>query len=126
MSTSVTLIPGTGATVLDAGREIVRGFKLAERWQKQGKRREAEEVYGGILTIEPKHLGSLCPLGAVYQQHGRRKETVAPFRRAAAIHAHAFGRWRRRTCKREPLPEAIEIAVAKAGARSRPMASNHA
>jgi tetratricopeptide (TPR) repeat protein len=185
MSTRVTLIPETAATAPDACRDIARGFKLARRWQQQGKRHEAEPVPCRILTLEPKYFGSLCGLDAVYKQQGRRQ--AALFRRAAtrapgspAIHTdlgvilanrdqpeeavtcfekalsdpdaaqthnhraqrpltptssiavrqpiyrHAVGRWRRRAREREPLLEAIEIAVAKAGARSRPMASNHA
>ena len=83
MSTS-TLNSGTGANAPDGRRDIARGFKLARRWQQQGKWREAEQVYGSILTVEPKHFGSLCGLGAVYKQLGRRAEAVALFRRAAA------------------------------------------
>jgi tetratricopeptide (TPR) repeat protein len=83
MSTSA-LIPGTAANAPDGRRDIARGFKLARRWQQQGKWREAEQVYGSILTVEPKHFGSLCGLGAVYKQQGRRPEAVALFRRAAA------------------------------------------
>ncbi|HXW28587.1 MAG TPA: tetratricopeptide repeat protein [Xanthobacteraceae bacterium] len=83
MSTS-TLNSGTGANAPDGRRDIARGFKLARRWQQQGKWREAEQVYGSILTVEPKHFGSLCGLGAVYKQQGRRAEAVALFRRAAA------------------------------------------
>jgi tetratricopeptide (TPR) repeat protein len=84
MSTSATLIPGPAATAPDGRRNIARGFELARRWQQQGKWREAEQVYGSILTVEPKHFGSLCGLGAVYKQQGRREEAVALFRRAAA------------------------------------------
>jgi Flp pilus assembly protein TadD len=83
MSTS-TLIPGTAADAADGRRDIARGFKLARRWQQQDKRRDAEQVYGSILTVEPKHFGSLCGLGAVYKQQGRREEAVALYRRAAA------------------------------------------
>jgi tetratricopeptide (TPR) repeat protein len=79
-----TLIPGTAANAPDGRRDIARGFKLARRWQQQGKWREAEQVYGSILTVEPKHFGSLCGLGAVYKQQGRREQAVALFRRAAA------------------------------------------
>ena len=42
------------------------------------------------------------------------------------VHGRIVSRWRRHTHERGPLLEVIEIAVAKAGARSRPMASNHA
>ena len=58
MSSSVTLIPATIATVPNARGDIARGFKLARRWQQQGKWREAEEVYRSILTVEPKHFSS--------------------------------------------------------------------
>ena len=144
MSTRVTLVPGTVATAPDARRDIARGFKLARRWQQQGKWREAEQAYDGILTVELKQ-----GLGAVYKQQGRRKEAVALFRRPAAgapdspdirtdfgvILANLDQPEEAVTCfekalsahpDRGPLLEAIEIAVTKAGARSRPMASNHA
>jgi Flp pilus assembly protein TadD len=78
------LMPGTAANGPDGRRDVARGFKLATRWRQQGKWREAEPVYGSILTVEPKHFGSLCGLGAVYKQRGRREEAVALFRRAAA------------------------------------------
>ena len=83
MSTS-TLIPGTAANAADGRRDIARGFKLARRGQQQGKWRDAEQVHGSILTVEPKHFGLLCGLGAVYKQQERREEAVALFRRAAA------------------------------------------
>jgi hypothetical protein len=41
MSTSVTLIPETVATAPDTRRDIARGFKLARRWQQQGKAAKA-------------------------------------------------------------------------------------
>jgi len=83
MFTSATLITGNAANAPEGRRDIARGFELARRWQQQGKWREAEQVYGSILTVEPRHFGSLCGLGAVYKQPGWHEETVALFRRAA-------------------------------------------
>jgi tetratricopeptide (TPR) repeat protein len=81
MSINATIISGTTANGSDGCREIARGFKLARRWQQQGKWREAEQVYASFLT---RHFASLAGLGAVYKQQGRREEAVALFRRAAA------------------------------------------
>jgi Tfp pilus assembly protein PilF len=83
MFTSTTLLSETAANALEARRDTARGFKLARRWQQQDKWRWAEQLYGSILTVEPRHFGSLWGLGAVYKQ-SRREEAVALFRRAAA------------------------------------------
>jgi tetratricopeptide (TPR) repeat protein len=84
MSTSAKRTLRAASNAPDGRRDIARGFKLAGRWQQQGRWHQAEQVYGSILTVEPKHFGSLCGLGAVCKQLGRREEAVALFRRAAA------------------------------------------
>lgn len=89
MSTNAKISAGAGSNVPDGRRDIARGFRLARRWQQQGKWHEAEQVYGSILTVDPKHFGSLCGLGAVYKQLGRREEAVALFRRAVAAAPHS-------------------------------------
>jgi len=47
--------------------------------------------YGSILTVEPKHFGSLRGLAAVYKQQGRRKEAVSHLGRALTIHTSFAG-----------------------------------
>jgi tetratricopeptide (TPR) repeat protein len=120
MFTSATLISGSAANAPDGRRDIARGFKLARRWQQQGKWREAEQVYGSVLTVEPRHFGSLCGPGAVYKQQGRREEAAALFRRAAAS-----ARWRRYANQLGPLLEALETAAPHASSPSGPMAPDH-
>jgi len=73
-----------GASNAPGGCDIARDFHLARRWQQECKWQDAERLYGSILTVAPKHVGSLCGLGAVYKQQGRREEALALFRRAAA------------------------------------------
>jgi|SRR5215469_197464 len=84
MFISATVIAGNAANPPEGRRDIARGFEVARRWQQQGKWREAVQVYGNVLTVEPRHFGSLCGPGAAYRQQGRREEAVALFRRAAA------------------------------------------
>jgi tetratricopeptide (TPR) repeat protein len=84
MFSSTTLISESAANALEGCRDIARGFKLARRWQQQGKWRGAEQLYGRVLTVRPRHFGSLWGLGAAYKQQGQREEAVALFRRAAA------------------------------------------
>jgi tetratricopeptide (TPR) repeat protein len=75
----------TPATESNQQSQIGRVFDAARTLQSQGKLREAEELYGHILKVEPQHVAALFRLGTLRTQQGRHVEAVAAFRRAAAI-----------------------------------------
>jgi hypothetical protein len=126
MFASATLISESAAAP-DGRRDIARDFKLARRWQQQGKWREAEQVYGSILTVEPRHFGWLCGLGAVYNNRTERLVTsAAAIEVRQPFYRHAVGRWRRYANELGSLLEALETAAPHASSPSGPMAADHA
>jgi tetratricopeptide (TPR) repeat protein len=85
MAKNANIAASAAPRARDGQDDLARGFALARRYQRQGKWREAEQLYASILAIDPSHFGSLCGLGAVCKQQEKREDAVALFRRAAAI-----------------------------------------
>ena len=141
MSTSVTLVPET-ATAPDAPRGIARGFKLARR----GRPDDASVCFGlaialpklngfedsiiwtqKALALDPSKVEFHHAIGGTGTRrcHGRRRGASNARRPRVweGVKPQACNNCHARACGLSP--EAIEIAVAKAGARSRPRAANH-
>jgi tetratricopeptide (TPR) repeat protein len=78
----------TPVTESDRQVRIGQAFDAARTLQSQGKLREAEELYGRILKVEPQHVAALFRLGALRAQQGKREAALAAFRRAAAVSAN--------------------------------------
>jgi protein O-GlcNAc transferase len=57
-------------------------FRKAMSLYQGGRMREAEQLYCGILSEEPRHFGCLYHLGLIRAQQNRLEEAVALFRRA--------------------------------------------
>jgi tetratricopeptide (TPR) repeat protein len=57
-------------------------FAAAVAHDRQGSRREAEQLYRAVLEAQPAHAGALHRLGATCMQSGRGEEALALLRRA--------------------------------------------
>jgi tetratricopeptide (TPR) repeat protein len=79
----------TPATELNRQVWIGRAFDDARTLQGQGKLREAEDLYGRILEVEPQHVAALFRLGVLRAQQGRREEAVGTFRCTADVAANS-------------------------------------
>jgi tetratricopeptide (TPR) repeat protein len=53
--------------------------------QRQGRLREAEQVYRAVLQMAPDHAGAMHQLGTLCRQKGEFEEAVALLRRAVAL-----------------------------------------
>jgi tetratricopeptide (TPR) repeat protein len=64
-------------------------FALALQYHQAGNLRQAEQVYGQILQMDPRHADSHHMLGAVAYQQGLHNQAVVFFRRALELNPSA-------------------------------------
>jgi tetratricopeptide (TPR) repeat protein len=79
----------TPSSDLSRQGQIARAFAAARTLQAQGKLRDAEELYGRIVEIEPQHVAALFRLGVLRAQQGHREQAIRVFRRAADMAANS-------------------------------------
>ena len=84
-------------------------FKEAVRFHKQGKLKEAEQLYRSILKVNPNHLDSINNLGIILHNHFKFDEAEVIFRKAIKIkpdYAEAYYNFGNTLLKLEKLDEA--------------------
>jgi tetratricopeptide (TPR) repeat protein len=64
---------------------VPQAFGTATSLHRQGRLREAEQVYRAILQLDRNHVGSLHYLGVICNQHGRPDEAERLVRQALAL-----------------------------------------
>jgi tetratricopeptide (TPR) repeat protein len=64
---------------------VPQAFGAATSLHRQGRLREAEQVYRAILQLDRNHVGSLHYLGVICNQHGRPGEAERLVRQALAL-----------------------------------------
>lgn len=75
----------SGGAVVDQERLFAQGRTA----QNGGNLRQAEALYGRLLTLSPRHVGALNGLAVIHAQTGRLETAVAYFGRALAIEPQA-------------------------------------
>src|SRR5580704_4617249 len=63
----------------------VQAYRTGISLHRQGRLREAEQVYRAVLRIAPDHAGALHQLGNVCRQKGEVEEAISLIERALAI-----------------------------------------
>src|SRR5437016_560729 len=67
------------STAREAADQI---FRRALLLYQRGRLDEAEQLYQGILHVDPNHFASLHQLGLIRAQQGRLEEAITLFREA--------------------------------------------
>lgn len=86
-----TTAPRSEATRSSAGAvvDLERLFAQGRTAQTGGGLRQAEALYGRLLTLSPRHVGALNGMGIIHAQSGRLDTAVGYFNRALAIEPQA-------------------------------------
>jgi protein O-GlcNAc transferase len=86
---TATPVPSAGAAARSApagagpaSAKVDPSFRKAMSLYQGGRMREAEQLYQGILNVDPTHFGSLYHLALIRAQQNRLEEAVALFRGA--------------------------------------------